>query len=143
MIRRERRVLTDTTPLYALLDDRDQAHARAVAAFTRLEKEAFAVTCLLPALLELHRLLVVRKPSRTREAQRLLEDVFDTFGVEMPVREDIEEARQTLRRYSDQKITLADVTIAAMAVRLGVHVLTFDKRHFALMGARVYGEGSA
>jgi predicted nucleic acid-binding protein len=63
----------------------------------------------------------------------------------MPQDADKQAALATLERYPDQKITLADATIAAMASREGAAVLTFDRHHKAspdhlgLMGVDVYG----
>ncbi len=44
----------------------------------------------------------------------------------------------TLERFSDQRISLIDATIASMAVRLNLRMVMFDKRHFGLMGAKTY-----
>ncbi len=43
-----------------------------------------------------------------------------------------------LERFSDQKITLADATIASMAARAKARVITLDERHFTLMEADVF-----
>ncbi len=129
----------DTTPLYSFLDPRDQAHERAKAAFRQLGVDRLEPVVPYPALLEMHRLLVTRKPAETARAHSLLEEVLGMFAYELPTREDVEAARATLRRYPDQRLTMTDGTIAAMAQREGVRVLTFDARHFKLMGAAVYG----
>jgi len=57
----------------------------------------------------------------------------------MPQDVDKQAALAILGRYPDQKITLTDATIAAMASREGAAVLTFDRHHFGLMGVDVYG----
>lgn len=134
-----RRIYIDTTPLYAFLTPRDQAHGRAKAAFRQLGIDRLEPVIPYPALLELHRLLVTRKPAAPERAHGLLEEVLGIFGYELPTREDVEEARATLQRYRDQRITAADAAIAAMARREGVPVLTFDERHFQLLGSAVYG----
>lgn len=139
---RSRRVYLDTTPLYAFLDRRDQAHQSARRVFRQLGSDRLEPVVPYPAMLEMHRLLVTRKPSEPERAHELLEDVLSMFGYELPERSDVEEARKTLQRYRDQKLTVADATIAAMARREGAQVLTFDARHFGLMGAEVY-EGRA
>lgn len=133
-----RRVLLDTAPLYGLLDPRDQAHQRARQAFRQLGFDRLEPIMPYPAILELHRLLVTRKPSAPERAHEPLEEVVGMFGYELPERDDVEEARATLRRYRDQKLTATDATIAATARREGAQVLTFDGRHFGLMGAAVY-----
>lgn len=142
MTQPSRRVFIDTTPLYAFLTPRDQAHQRARAAFRQLGIDRLEPVLPYPALLELHRLLVTRKPTATERAHGLLEEVLEMFPYELPTRDDVAEARATLQRYRDQRITAADATIAAMARREGASILTFDERHFSLMGADVYRAGT-
>lgn len=138
------RVLMDTGPLYGLLDDKDGKHTPAVAALEELEAANAEIVCAYPAALEAHRLMVNRKRVTVEHAHALIADALDIFAPVMPTREDADEALDSLKRYSDQKITLADATIAAMARRERRLVLTFDEkqRHFQLMGATLYsGEG--
>jgi predicted nucleic acid-binding protein len=133
-----RRLYLDTAPLYALLESRDQAHNQAFEAFKQATEAGLAILCPYPAALELHRLLVSRKPSLPERAHRSLAAVLSRYSAVMPQEADLQAAIATLRRYPDQKITLADATIAAMASREGAAVLTFDRRHFRLMGVVVY-----
>ena len=135
---RGRGVLLDTGPIYALLDSRDQYHAEALALFGRLEGEGTAVSAAYPALLETHRLLLTRAGSEVIRAHTRIAEVFDLAANQYPVEADGSGARLMLERFSDQCITLTDATIAAMALRLGLLVVTFDQRHFGLMGAEVY-----
>jgi predicted nucleic acid-binding protein len=132
-----RGVLLDTGPIYALLDPRDQYHTEARKLFGHLEAEAVPVHLAYPALLETHRLMLRRgDPSRAHGR------VFAIRGratVYYPVAADGEAAFSSLERFGDQRISLTDATIAAMAVRLGLQVVTFDRRHFGLMGSEVYG----
>ena len=64
--------------------------------------------------------------------------LFGMTTVQYPLEADGRSARITLERLNDHRLTLTDATIAAMAVRLDLRALTFDKRHFGLMGAKVY-----
>lgn len=57
--------------------------------------------------------------------------------------EEVAAALALLERFADQKLTLADATIASMAARAGARVMTFDTRHFALMGASIVEEADA
>lgn len=135
-------VYLDTGPLKGLLDPNDQEHHRAVAAFERLEADRVSIHCPYPAMLELHRLLMYRKPPRSdvvRQSLQALEFVTERFPAVHAIEADRQKAFATLERYPDQKITLADATIAAMASREGAAVLTFDQHHFGLMGVPVYG----
>lgn len=130
------RIFLDTTPLYALLDARDQAHERALAVFGRAVNDM--LICPLPTVLELHGLLVKRKPSDPRSAHETTRDVLKAYPLVFPTQDDTDAAARLLARYSDQRLTLTDALIASMAAREGVRVLTFDERHFSLMGVEPY-----
>ena len=133
-----RGVLLDTGPVYGLLDPHDQYHAEARVLFGRLTVEATPVRIAHPALLETHRLMLSRgDPARAHG--RILA-VKDRAPVSYPIAADGDAAYRTLERFDDQRISLTDATIAAMGVRLGLQVVTFDRRHFGLMGAEVYGD---
>ncbi len=132
------RVLLDTGPIYGLLDDRDQWFARAGKLFEKLEDEGAEVIAAYPAMLEAHRILLTRGRVSVQHIHALLEDAFEIFGVMYPLEADTDAARALLKRFNDQRISLTDATIAAMSVREGMRVATFDARHFGLMGATVY-----
>lgn len=136
------RVLLDTGPLFALLYNRDGKHSAAVAALEELEDANAEVSCAYPAALETHRLMLTREVVTVSHAHALINDALDIFTLTMPTLEDATEAAKNLKRFSDQKITLTDATIAAMARRERQVVFTFDERqrHFQLMGAAVYGD---
>jgi len=131
-------VYLDTTPLYATVDKRDQNHGRALALFERLEREGVKAHCPLPTVLELHRLLIIRKPADPGRAHAVAQWALEVFTLVLPTEEHIKEARATLRQFNDQRLTLTDATIAAMASRDGAAVLTFDRHHFGWMGVPVY-----
>lgn len=137
-------ILLDTGPLYALLDDQDTEHQATVALLEKLEDADAEVRCAYPAALEAHRLMVNRKRVTVHHAHALMIDALEIFTSVLPTREDVDEAVASLRRYHDQKITLTDATIAAMARRERQLVFTFDERHrhFQLMGAAVYGDSA-
>ena len=128
----------DTGPLYGLLDPKDQWYERAGALFERLEGEGADVVAAYPAMLETHRLLLSRQKVSLPHLHALIEDAFSIFSVLYPVEADADVARASLKRFNDQRITLTDATVAAMAIREGAQVATFDVRHFSLMGADVY-----
>ena len=132
-------MLLDTGPLFALLNRRDSKHGAATRILETLETEDAEVGCAYPAALETHRLLLTRGVNVT-QAHALMRDALGVFTPVLPTAEDVDEALGSLKRYADQKITLADATIAATARRERQVVLTFDQkqRHFELMGAEVY-----
>lgn len=129
-----RTVLLDTAPLYALLIPNDQAHARARAAFGRLPR-GVPVLCPLTSALELHRLVLHRKPADPQFALSTLSRVLGTYPLVVPQDQDVSAAIGTLERLPDQRITLADALLVSLARRLRCRVLTFDERHFELLGA--------
>ena len=137
-------MVLDTGPLYALLDDRDGQHSAAVALLDQLEQQNADITCAYPAALETHRLMLTRERVTVEHAHALIADALEIFTPELPTLEDVDAALGSLRSFADQKISLTDATIAAIALRLRAAVLTFDQkaRHFELMGAEVYGRAS-
>lgn len=46
---------------------------------------------------------------------------------------------ETMGQYPDQVISLFDAITASMAKREDGKLLTFDRRHFRLLGAKIYG----
>ncbi len=138
-------MLLDTGPLYALLDSRDGKHGAAVTILKELEGANAEVSCAYPAALETHRLMLNRERVTVDYAHALIADALEVFPPVLATPEDVDEALESLTRYRDQKITLADATIAAMSRRERQLVVTFDERqrHFQLMGAALYaGVGS-
>ena len=129
----------DTGPLYAILDNRDQWHAQAVSSFEKIEREGLEIVLPYPAALELHRLAITRKRLSVQTVHQSVEGFLDAFIVTLPTEEDVEGARDILKRYDDQKISLTDATIASMAKREEARILTLDKEHFfGLMEAELY-----
>ena len=125
------KVLLDTSPLYALVERRDQGHDRALELFGRLAEERADLSCPLPTALELHSLLLKRKPSQPQEAHETVRKVLGVYPLVFPLQEDAQAALGWLERYADQRMTLTDVILASMARRLEAQVLTFDLRHLA------------
>jgi predicted nucleic acid-binding protein len=134
-------VYLDTGPLKGLLDPHDQAHERARELFRQATDQGARLLTPYPALLELHRLLMYRKPPRSDAAKlavTALQRVMESYPAVHPSPEDAQAAVRLLARFDDQKITLADATIATMAVRAGAQVMTLDQRHFRMMQASVW-----
>ena len=136
-----RAVYLDTGPLKGLLDSGDQEHERAKRLFRAADEAGVHLYSPYPVLLELHRLLLYKKPPRsdaTSRAQAVLKDIITAYPILHPKDEDILGALAVLERFTDQKITLTDATVASMALREKAQVMTFDRRHFGLMGVEVF-----
>jgi predicted nucleic acid-binding protein len=131
----------DIGPLFALLHSHDRRHEATVAIFEELENADADISCAYPAALETHWLILKKGAVPVAHAHALISDILEIFPPTMPTEEDVDEAVQNLKRYSDHKITLTDATLAAMARREGRLMFTFDDRrgHFQLMGASVLG----
>lgn len=132
------KVFLDTAPLYGLLDARDQHHQQALALFSKSQRSGDTLLCPLPTALELHGLLVKRKPSEPDAAHKALRGVLAAYPLVFPTQADTDAATGLLLRFGDQRITLTDAILVGMAAQAGARMLTFDMRHFVLMGATPY-----
>jgi uncharacterized protein len=128
-------VYLDTGPLYALADRRDQGHSRALQLFTRLKEVRARLMCPTSTLLELHSLTLYKG---LRNAHVVASVAFRSYIAVYPQAFDIEAGLEIVARFSDQGVTLNDAVLASMCRREGAKVLTFDHRHFRLMGAEIY-----
>lgn len=128
-------VLADTGPLFAAVDPDDQHHARARAEMRRLAQEQRTVLLPYPILLEAYTLVLYRlgKPV----ADRWLDEVETGAMLINPLPEDYAAARRRAGAYPDQRITLFDGVLAALAARLGCEVWTYD-HHFDIMRTSVW-----
>jgi predicted nucleic acid-binding protein len=125
-----RAVLADTGPLYAAIDLDDANHARSQRDLGRLAGDANTIMIAFPTLLECYTLVLRRFPIQS--AQRWLQEIRGGAMFVNPEIDDYTAATSTLQRYLDQPITLFDAVVAAVAVRLGVQVWTYD-HHFDVM----------
>ena len=133
-----RAVLADTGPLYALIDPDDRYHKRAKQQLARLTAENRGVLVLEPIVLETHTLILRRMGPRT--AQSWLGEINRAAGLLNPTVSDYDLARMQLAGFPDQKITLFDSTLAAVARQLGIPTWTYDF-HFDVLRAEVWREG--
>jgi predicted nucleic acid-binding protein len=129
-----RAVLADTGPLYAVNDEGDTHHQRALRELKELARDRREVLIAYPVLLEAYSLLLFRLGRNA--ASGWLAEVSDASFVN-PTPEDYVRGSTTVRALADQSITLVDATVAALAVRLGVDVWTYD-HHFDVMRVQVW-----
>jgi predicted nucleic acid-binding protein len=129
-----RAVLADTGPLYAANDQADEHHQRALRELKELARDRREVLIAYPILLEAYSLVLFRFGSGA--ASGWLMEVNDASFVN-PTPEDYGRAFNIVRVLADQRITLVDATIAALAARLRVDVWTYD-HHFDVMRVPVW-----
>ena len=129
-----RAVLADTGPLYAAADDGDAHHQQALRQLQKLARERREVVVTYPTLLEAYSLVLFRMG--TKAAFQWLTYMADASLVN-PTPEDYRQAAARVRALADQRITLFDATVAALATRLGLEVWTYD-HHFDVMRVSVW-----
>lgn len=128
-------IVYDTTFLYALLDDRDQGHERAVSWLRGTDEEG-AVTPLV--LGEVDYLSGSRLGKEARSAFR--QDVSaGAYAVSWWPQAHIESVR-VAERYAGLGVSLTDGSLVALAARHGTTAIaTFDERHFRAMRPLSHG----
>lgn len=135
----ERAVLADAGPLYATLNQRDQYHERALVELATIAAEHRLVTIVYPTVLEAYSLILKRHSPSV--AFGWLEDIaVDALIV------DVEEADylvafETVRRFTDQPVTLFDALMSAYAARNNMPIWTYD-HHFDILGAQRWYPGA-
>ena len=129
-----RAVLADTGPLYAANDEGDAHHQRALRELKELARDRREVLIPYPVLLEAYSLLLFGLGRKAASAW--LTEISDGSFVN-PTPEDYARASTTVQALADQSITLVDATVAALAVRVGVEVWTYD-HHFDAMRVAVW-----
>jgi predicted nucleic acid-binding protein len=116
-------VLADAGPLYAAVDPEDAHHHRALRELDKLANEKREVLVTFPTLLEAYSL--VRTRLGPKIASGWLGEMTDAALLN-PAPEDYRQAFAEVQRLADQRISLFDATVAALARRLGVEVWTYD-----------------
>ncbi len=127
-------VLADAGPLYAAVDEADERHREARRQLQTLDAERRNVVIAYPTLLEGYSLVLYRLGAIA--AQKWIASLAETSLVN-PDSEDYGRAVITVRNFPDQRITLVDATVAALAIRLGLEVWTYD-HHFDVMRVPVW-----
>lgn len=128
-------VLADTGPLYAAVDPDDQYHARAAAELRRLETAGWDVAITYPTLLEAYTLVMQRLGVSV--AHRWLDEIAGAVALILPIPDDYTSAIVGVRAYPDQRLTLTDLTLGAVSIRLNRPVWTYD-HHFDMLKVTVW-----
>jgi len=129
-----RAVLADAGPLYAAVDEGDKHHRDALRELDALSRERRTVIVPYPILLEAYSLILYRLGIVA--ARKWIELLTDASFMN-PGPEDYRRALMTVRNFPDQRISLYDATLAALALRLGLEVWTYD-HHFDVMRVPVW-----
>jgi predicted nucleic acid-binding protein len=129
-----RAVLADTGPLYAAVDPHDARHKQAIRDLSKLGDEKHQVVLACPTLLEAYTMVLYRLGKSV--ASNWLREIGETTMIN-PTAEDYRDAFARVRALGDQDITLFDATVAALAIRMGLEVWTYD-HHFDVMGVPVW-----
>ncbi|HTU42773.1 MAG TPA: PIN domain-containing protein [Candidatus Aquilonibacter sp.] len=129
-----RSVLADAGPLYAAVDEGDEHHFEARRQLDMLERERRDILIAYPILLEGYSLVLYRLGIAA--AHKWIAFFAGAFFIN-PDSQDYGRALTTVQSFPDQRITLVDATIAALAVRHGLEVWTYD-HHFDMMRVPVW-----
>jgi predicted nucleic acid-binding protein len=127
-------ILADAGPLFAAVDEGDEHHLDARRELQRLERERRSVVIAYPILLEAYSLVLYRLGIAA--AHRWISLLAGTSLI-TPDSEDYGRAVITVRNFPDQRVTLVDATLAALALRHGLEVWTYD-HHFDVMRVPVW-----
>ena len=124
------RILIDTGPIVAILDERDQHHKACVAAGEKLPELVY--TCW-PVITEACYLLRHRRDLIEQLLTAVYEGTYELL--EIPSKE-ITEVGGILSKFRDQDIDLADACLVHLADREQIStIFTVDERHFNLFRA--------
>lgn len=129
-----RAVLADIGPLYAAVDPHDARHEQAIRELSKLGDEKHQVVVAYPTLLEAYTMVLYRLGKNV--ASNWLSEIGETTMIN-PTPEDYRDAFARLRALGDEDITLFDATVAALAIRMGLEVWTYD-HHFDVMRVPVW-----
>lgn len=129
-----RAVLADSGPLFAIADESDEHHQRALREFQLLVRDRREILIPYPILLETFTLTLFRigRKGASDWLSQILSGAFIN-----PTPEDYRWAVTQVLALSDQSLTLVDATVAAIAGRLGLQVWTYD-HHFDVMRVGVW-----
>lgn len=130
-----RAVISDTGPLYALLNASDQYHGRDQLELAQLEKSQIAIIVPYPVFLESYSLVLYRLGFEY--AQSFAKELTQGVDFINPLPSDSAAAMQKTARFPDQRITLCDAVTAVLSDRLNLPVWTYDY-HFDVMQISVW-----
>jgi len=129
-----RAILADSGPLFAIADENDVHHERALREIESLTRDRWEILVPYPILLEAYTLILFNLGRKS--ASGWLSQILSAFFIS-PTPEDYRQAATRVLALPDQSVTLVDATLASVASRLGLQVWTYD-HHFDVMRVSVW-----
>lgn len=129
-----RAVLADSGPLFAIADETDGLHERALGEFELLTGDRWEILVPYPILLETYTLALFNLGQKG--ASDWLSQILSSVFIN-PTPEDYRRAATQVLALPGQSVTLVDATVAAVASRLSLRVWTYDYQ-FDVMRAPVW-----
>jgi predicted nucleic acid-binding protein len=121
-----RRVFVDTSAFYALANQREVNHVKALEIRARLIRERYSLYTTNYVIAETHALVLART-HRVFALQVLIDIDRSNTTVIRASEADDQRARDLLRRYDDKDFSLTDATSFAVMERLGLRqAFSFD-----------------
>lgn len=123
-------ILLDTGAVYAIADRRDKWHQPVTDFIQHTREELLVPVSVLPeACYLLHEHL-----SPEAELAFVRSCVTDEIRVKNLIHRDLERVAELLAQYADAKLGFVDVSVMALAERLGIEqILTVDRRDFSIV----------
>ena len=127
-------ILVDTGFLYAILDNSDAYHRKAISFTRSTEHEELVLPS--PVLVELTYFIASRLGHA--EMRRFIGTLPSSqFRIESLTPEDIPRVKEILDQYADAKLDYVDASVTTLAERLNItKILTVDHRDFGLIRPR-------
>jgi predicted nucleic acid-binding protein len=124
-----RLVTLDTSAIFAALNKRDVNHVAAAAALNSYSGQLVIPT---PIMAEIA--YFIEREFGTQTLDEFLGDIVDGAFILDCGYSDLSRIRQLVTRYADLPLGYADAAVIACAERRDRHVLSFDLRHFGVVG---------
>jgi uncharacterized protein len=126
--------IADTGFILALVNKRDIHHARAIETASKVSGDSL----LLPVSVLTEVCYLIASRLGHMAMRQFLREVADGgITLETVTSSDLRRTVEILTQYADSRLDFVDATIVAIAERKGIiHVLTFDRRDFAIIRPR-------
>lgn len=125
------RVVIDTGPWVALIDQSESMHAECVNWFRQFDGEIYSSEAVLTEVLYL---LNFSNVAQSAAIEFVLEGAITLVPSSI---ESLKTVKELMRKYKDLPMDFADATLVSMAQDLSIyHAATLDKKHFNIYRVR-------